>query len=301
MSDYWSQYWKQGHLTSFGEEIKGNYQGLLADTWKAFFKNNDDTASILDIGTGNGALLALAREANKNTNLFGIDSATLSITQELAVDPQMKFFSNIQAESLPFNDAKFDVGVSQFGIEYSNLTLAIPELSRVLKSGAKFQFVLHDSQSSIVKPNNLILKAAHELNAQEGALTTMKRMIQQIGSHGDSSKGADVERVKLNQLIGELVAKNRQGIWGTNFPSFLKYVMSKNWGVEKRLEMLSLFKKELLGQVERLTDLIDASLNEKKYQLLTDLCADSSLEVSEFALLNEHGNIIARKVNGFKR
>ncbi|MEP1552372.1 class I SAM-dependent methyltransferase, partial [Paraglaciecola sp.] len=142
MSDYWSQYWKQGHLTSFGEEIKGNYQGLLADTWKTYFKSTGDTASILDIGTGNGALLALARDVYKNSCLVGIDSATLSITQELAVDSKITFYSNIKAESLPFDDAKFDVGVSQFGIEYSNLFLAIPELSRVLKSGAKFQFVL---------------------------------------------------------------------------------------------------------------------------------------------------------------
>ncbi|MEP1871226.1 MAG: class I SAM-dependent methyltransferase [Paraglaciecola sp.] len=301
MSDYWSQYWKQGHLTSFGEEIKGNYQGLLADTWKTYFKSTGDTASILDIGTGNGALLALARDVYKNSCLVGIDSATLSITQELAVDSKITFYSNIKAESLPFDDAKFDVGVSQFGIEYSNLFLAIPELSRVLKSGAKFQFVLHDNQSSIVKPNNLILEAAHELNAQEGVLTRMERMIQEIGLHGDSSTGAEIERVKLNQSLEGLVARNRQGIWGTNFPAFLKYVMSKNWGAERRLEMLSLFKKELLGQVERLTDLIDASLTESKYQQLTDLCADSSLEISEFALLNENDNIIARKVNGFKR
>ena len=44
MSNYWSQYWQQGYLTSFGEDIENNYEGLLKNVWNSYFYelNNDE-------------------------------------------------------------------------------------------------------------------------------------------------------------------------------------------------------------------------------------------------------------------
>ena len=54
MSKYWSQYWSEGKLTSFGESKADNYPGAIKDSWLSFFKEVGKDDRVLDIGTGNG-------------------------------------------------------------------------------------------------------------------------------------------------------------------------------------------------------------------------------------------------------
>ena len=56
-------------------------------------------------------------------------------------------------ESMPFADASFDGGVSQFGIEYADVSGAAAELARVLKPRAPVAFVVHHSASPIPAHN----------------------------------------------------------------------------------------------------------------------------------------------------
>ena len=77
MENYWSEYWSQGYLTSFGQDIKKNYTGKLKQSWIGFASELSPQCKILDIGTGNGALIQLIHDSSKDQLSFiGIDKAT---------------------------------------------------------------------------------------------------------------------------------------------------------------------------------------------------------------------------------
>ncbi|WP_394388109.1 class I SAM-dependent methyltransferase [Shewanella woodyi] len=164
MNSHWSDYWEQGHLTSFGDSFTDNYTGILKDVWEPIFTGLPSDSKFLDIATGNGALTLLASVYLENTGIevegIGIDLAKISTDiSELKIADNLSLFfkSGVDCTHLPFNDNEFDLVVSQFGIEYSNLDIAIPEALRVLKKKGYLSLVVHHEHSMIILRNSKIL------------------------------------------------------------------------------------------------------------------------------------------------
>lgn len=140
MSEHWSEYWKSGHLTSFGNEFSENYTGHLRSIWERIFNRLPDNFRLLDIATGNGALPLLAQDHFKKSDvkgaIKGIDFANINsqplIEHHLNKNISIELIGNVRAESLPFSDSEFDMVISQFGIEYSDIEKSFYEVNRVL-------------------------------------------------------------------------------------------------------------------------------------------------------------------------
>ena len=77
----WSSYWQGGELHSCAGAFGGNYEGRMLGLWLSWFGSLPANARFLDIGTGNGAILALAKqygeEYAKPFELHGIDFADI--------------------------------------------------------------------------------------------------------------------------------------------------------------------------------------------------------------------------------
>lgn len=300
MSDYWTKYWQQGHLTSFGQDFTGNYTGSLKKVWSDFFEEMDENSTVLDIGTGNGALVDLALQSSKNLQIVGVDSAKLSLQDNLCNIDNVKFLEKTNAENLPFEDNKFDAVVSQFGIEYADLSKALPELARVLKPKGTFQLVMHDAKSSIVKPNTRILNAATALLESNGPLLHLRKLINTLSKDKARSIITENYRRDLNESIGNIAKTNEVGLHGTNFPSFLKFIMSPSCVQAKKKQNIALFEKELKGQIERLRDLCNAALTEQSYQLCIDLLKKENTSIIEESTLIENEMNVAKLLRGVK-
>lgn len=76
MSEHWSEYWSQGYITSFGDAFKNNYQGEIKVLWQKFSLSLDKHSKVLDIGTGNGAVIELMQSVSQH-ECVGIDQATI--------------------------------------------------------------------------------------------------------------------------------------------------------------------------------------------------------------------------------
>lgn len=279
-SKYWSLYWQQGHLTSFGDD-KNNYQGVLANYWQSLFAQYDTQPStIVDVGTGNGALieLAIASGNHKHLQFIGVDYAALNIPASLNVD-RVQFLQKTSVEAMPLEDNSVDVVISQFGIEYSHIDKAIAEVARIVKPGGHLHCIVHDARSIIVKPNTAILTAACHVSETDGPLNALRQLINTLNKFGPQSAQAEQARNALNQRIQVMMNTCAAGVHGTNFPAFLKAVMNPSLKFKDRKHMLKLFESEMKGQIERLTELTQAAVDEADKQHWL-----SALKVSGFSV-----------------
>ena len=265
MADYWTDYWQQGHLTSFGEDIKGNYQGPLAQGWQQFFETLEDNSTILDVGCGNGSLILLAEATRPKKFIYtGVDAATLTLPATLE-QGHIQFLQNTPAEALPLEDNSLDVVISQFGIEYSDIEVSFTEVARVAKNNADIRFVMHHVESFIVAPNLEILAAAQAISKPDGALERLTTL-----THALANMAAR-EQIKalnsaLEQRLAELIEHHQQGLYGTGFGEFLQAIMQQNGQPVERMKLLERFTRELKGLIKRLTDLQRAAKSQREIE-----------------------------------
>lgn len=168
----WSQYWSRGAEHSCAGSYQGEYGEAIARFWRAGFEKLPGQGQVLDIGTGNGPLprILLSLTTPSDLQCDAIDLATVAPAwlKELAAEQsqRIRFHSNCRAEQLPFASQTFDLVVSQWGLEYSELEKSLPEVLRVLKPGGAVQLLLHHADALPVR------LAAHELNHLEWLLRT---------------------------------------------------------------------------------------------------------------------------------
>ncbi|GEA13637.1 class I SAM-dependent methyltransferase [Alteromonas sp. KUL49] len=282
MSDYWSDYWKAGHLSSFAQSNQDNYSGEIASFWQEFLRNHNlPHCNIVDIGSGNGALIDLALNNFKYSqpNYIGVDTAKLSIPKHLSQE-NVRFHQNTRAESLPFDSSTIDVAISQFGFEYTNMDKALKELSRSVKSGGEVCFVMHHKDSVIVKPNALIRKAVDEVMIKNGPFDVMSMFVNAIHKFGKNNPTAEKYRHSLNSQIQQLSRANKFGLYGTGFPDLLKDTMSSSSiDFKSRKSKLKSFRSEMKTLAQRLDNLLSVALDNDRMDSL-------SVSMSELGFTN---------------
>ncbi|MFT6267681.1 MAG: ubiquinone/menaquinone biosynthesis C-methylase UbiE [Alphaproteobacteria bacterium] len=164
---HWDEYWATSntvHSFSEGQYNKG-YDGELRDIWGAIFKTMASSSVGLDIGCGNGGLALLGVQCRNDFNMYGCDAADIKPLESVDTSQEhfkmlsdITFFPKMKAEKLDFEDGHFDFAVSQFGIEYSDLTLSIPEVYRILKPNGRFIAMLHHQHSFVTQSSKTGLR-----------------------------------------------------------------------------------------------------------------------------------------------
>lgn len=158
---HWSEYWASGALTSLPQDFAFNYDGEVRDFWHEQFKALPEPGRMLDICTGNGpiALLAAAwaRENDRTVDITAVDAAVIRPGEIARRRPELAglieaidFRGQTGVESLPFDDASFDVITSQYGLEYARLDAAAAELARVLAPAGRLAVLAHEASSDMI-------------------------------------------------------------------------------------------------------------------------------------------------------
>jgi len=302
MSNYWTEYWRQGHITSFGDDLNGNYEGELAEGWRAFFLSlKGEPLTVVDIGTGNGALIDIGLNTlhRDDISYIGVDYAKLSISESLRKD-NIRFLEKTDAAALPLDDASVDVIISQFGIEYSNLSQSVAQCARVMKPEGILRFIMHYDKSSIVAPNKQIMLALQQLQHEKGVLFYLRQLVNALAKYGKQSAQSESARIALNSSLDSLVRANKAGLFGTGFPAFLKTVMNPNLSLKQQKSMIKLFEREMSGQQARLQDLVSCALDKHRIeQLLQQLTSLGFTSLNNKTVLQD-GKIIGVLISGVK-
>ncbi|ACV27694.1 class I SAM-dependent methyltransferase [Kangiella koreensis] len=159
---HWTDYWKNTNaLNSFSEGKQGQgYQKDIADFWENQFKQITPSGTVVDLGTGNGAVAVLAWLFSKNNqldwNVIGIDAANIDPRKLNLEDKLIKrslnnieFIANTPIETAPFQAGSIDAFISQFAFEYSDLKKSLQHCFNCLKPGGIISIISHHPKSHI--------------------------------------------------------------------------------------------------------------------------------------------------------
>ncbi|MDX1570928.1 MAG: class I SAM-dependent methyltransferase [Xanthomonadales bacterium] len=156
MTDLWTRYYQAGDVHSSTAGFSTDARERIADRWKKRFSELPDGATILDIGSGGGALLEFAAKTagpERSLKATAVDLSTTrpddapASTDHFAIE----FQGGIEFTNLPFDANVFSLVASQFAIEYGNLPEALAEAARVSSGG--LMALIHARDGVIVRQN----------------------------------------------------------------------------------------------------------------------------------------------------
>ena len=180
----WTHYWREGWAASCVPASERAAREIR-ERWIRWFADLPDGSRVLDLGTGNGILLAhaaaAARQQGKRFSLTGVDLADIDPPRWLSSLPpglrRARFLGGVAAERLPLAAGEFDAAVSQYGLEYADLEPALAEVERVLAPGGRLLWLAHAEDSSVVHQNCSQGEQAAYLLASGSPLHAMRRFV----------------------------------------------------------------------------------------------------------------------------
>lgn len=202
----WTRYWASGAVHSCGTTYGEHYGGAIAAFWRKTFDDTPAGSRLLDLATGSGAVPRLWRSWRTDDTWDAIDLASTVPPWVSAAGTGLRFHAAVHAESLPFQAASFDLVASQYGLEYCDLTHAVPEILRVRAPAGRVALVLHHTQSRPVSlartelshldwalgPDGLIGACVDMLDPAAGASTPQGR------ERLARDPGAEAARLRFN-------------------------------------------------------------------------------------------------------
>jgi len=200
--DSWSRYWAGGALHSCATSFDGNYDDAIGEFWRAVGATLTGSERVLDVATGNGALprflVDTLGSAGRLPEVDAVDLADIAPTWVQQLPPaqadRLRFHPRVAVESLPFADAHFDLVISQYGLEYSELDRSVDELLRVMQPGAKVALVLHHLDSLPVRLGRAEVVEIDWLLQAGGLLQKAKRLLPYLARLATPAGMASVQR-----------------------------------------------------------------------------------------------------------
>lgn len=229
----WNDYWHFDRLASFDDLGGTNYREELAAGWKCFFDSLPEGASILDLATGNGAIAVLAaeagRRAGKHFRIVAVDAADINpclyVTKHRDELAAIEFRPATPIENLPWPDASFDAVVSQYGVEYSDLSRSIPELARVVAPGGKARLIMHADEGAVVERSRRAIAdidfLLHDVDLA-GKEESCLRAVAEIERKMDRSEGALCAARERSDAFQEALRETHQRIATAAEPGMLR-------------------------------------------------------------------------------
>ncbi len=274
-NDPWTLYWQADRLDSCIASASPGDAAAIAAFWQSFAGRINDTASVLDLATGNGTVPKCLLQASAALEITAVDKAAIdpmTYLQDGGELGQVNFIGNVDICALPFAAASFDAVTSQFGLEYAPLEAATRSAAAVLKPGGSMQLLLHHSDSEIVKPAAARRDEIRRLLATDGIIHALIAYIN--------------NRIPLEQLEtagqGHLASAHAKtaAVSGQIFDGVNQVILGMQEGDRQEAELLAtVMVARLSAEQARLEQLLDAALTEQQATKIRGMLQGSGVDV----------------------
>jgi len=302
--EQWDRYWSFGSLHSFSQVAGGNYEGAIAEFWRARFATLRNGMRVVDIATGNGAVPLLALEvadrAGIEIRVDGIDLADIEPASRVR-DPatrkalgRIRFHGRAPAEKLPIADAAVDRICSQFGLEYSKLSESVGEIARVSAAGAEVALVMHHRDSALLQAADTELRQLTFVLDDARLWQHARNLLRAAAeANGKDRKKVARKRAALDQALQRIhaqareTANSRMLLGPTNYiHEILGAVGRLSW--TRLFDMLEESRQRLLANSQRLRDMQAAARSEDDMEDLQGMLEDQGFVMFMREPLLEH-------------
>lgn len=285
----WSRYWARGAPHSCIGTYGDRYGGTIAAFWKDVFAGLPAAARVLDVATGNGALprLLLDSCSQPGVTCDAVDIATVQLPWLASAAPaereRVRLQGGVDACALPFADHAFDLAVSQYGLEYTDLERSVPELLRVLVPRGGIALVLHHAQGRPATLAAIEIDHIRWLTAEGGWFDAAAAMVEPMARSatfaGRASLQADAQasaaQKRFNRAQNELAARaaGQDGadvLFEMRESALAVFALAGREGGEAARAALGGIREELAAGATRLADLCAHALNATQVQALRE-------------------------------
>lgn len=322
-NESWAHYWELGLLSSLGNAYSGTYEGAVREHWRAFFAQLDDGSRVLDVGTGNGAVPAIAVEVARNRGVtfevHGIDLAPIRPLQTVKhqrelIEP-VHFHASTPAEATPFPDGYFHAITAHYGFEYTDRPACARELGRVASGGAVLHMVIHHPESIILETAREELSNAAILIDQSRFFARARALLQTVMAAPDAAARAalagNAEAERQRHALNDAAAVVAAAADASPHPDLLRLALNAfqtSWrhltSGDGRAALAALDAGELgvTTNRQRLQDLASAYLSLEQVDAAQADLAASGFDIAPPALLHhEGGTLLGWVVSGLRR
>ncbi len=301
-SKQWTNYWQKGTLTTFHKKFENNYDGEIKKHWNSIFKKLVVGSTVVDLATGNGALLYLldnfAKKKSISFNGYGIDFAEINkeIMQEFNYcNVELRSLTLIEKTGLPKNS--IDCAISQYGFEYANMIDSVKELDRILKPTATISFIMHTNDSQLIKEGFKSLEQIELVTNKLKVNDIIKKILPAIDKLKKTGKvkykiKADKLRNKLNNAMKEMMTFAQT----LNDPGYIQYYyenalsvfkgeIANRYSLQEKLKIIKLIEKETNNLKHRMQDLTTIAMTKEGNERLVTLlknCQFNKIKIKQF-------------------
>lgn len=281
--EHWENYYGSGQLATCPTGPDGGYDQELRTAWEEFFSPLPDGAQLLDIGTGNGAVIAIAVELaarlGRSWQLHGSDLANIDPRRDVP-DGQRRFAGvvfhpRVASEALPFG-CELDAVCGQYALEYTEHGAALAEIARVLRPGGRAQFIAHHADSVILRNARASLAECAQVLDEWQVFARLREWLCSDGAQADQREQA---ALGLQQLVRMLKAAAAQAAapgepgGGLILRAALDAVhqllmLRTRLGPDAMGAEIDLAQQQVLASRQRLQDLCGRALDEAAVQAL---------------------------------
>lgn len=299
---HWEKYYRGGALASCPVGPGVGYTQELRDVWLAFFSALPEGASILDIGTGNGAIALIALEsaaiAGRHFEIHGTDLAEINPVRDVRDGARLfagvRFHAGVASERLPFEATSFDAVSGQYALEYTDTQRALPEVHRVLKVGGIAQFVLHHAESIVAFKARQTLEQAALVLDQTNILRKLRRHLEAERRSPTAARKTAAELAAGLGLLEQAAGQSDNPlILNVTIDAVRKILAARQHMSAAALDLeTDRFERDIRASVLRLKDLIRCGQSEAGIQRIAQQARVHGFSELETTLQHHAGNVL---------
>jgi len=313
-ADKWTRYWSDGRIAACMADDSGTYGDLLGQQWRQWIGRLPAAARVLDLATGNGALihLALSSRQGDSLHLTGVDYASIQPWLKLpaAAQPRVRFYGQTNIEQLPFAANMFDAVISQYGAEYAATLPALTEAVRVLAPGGQLRWVCHHQRSKVYRNTcneighaRFVLEQAQPDVLLQALLRTQidgDRFIEQ--SHQRTA--ATPQRQALDAALQACMQRLRESAGKSDFLDMVMqnlgylYQHRESHAPDLVLQKVAEVRVEMEVYLGRMQALVDSALDDHEVANMTAIMQGLGMQHCHTEMVSKHsGDIIGVAVS----